>query len=309
MAPDLICMGEPLREFTEISNKEGENVYLPGFGGDISNCAIAAARQGLRVGLITALGDDRFGDDFMALWHSEGIDVSRVQRSANTPTGAYFVHPKPDGRDFTYLRKGSAASQIKAEDVTDNYMTRAKVFFTSAISQAISADARRAVFHAIEVARSCGLQVAYDTNLRLQLWPLELARQTIHQTAGLCHVLLPSLDESMQLTGLCDPVEIADFYLQLGPEVVALKLGSRGSLVVTRERREFIPPVPVVAVDATAAGDTFDGAFLAEYTLHGNPYHAAQYANTAAALTTASLGAVSSIPGRSQVIGLQKRCE
>ena len=58
---DLICLGEPMVEFTRVQTDEEENLYIQGLGGDTSNCAIAAARQGAAVAYITAVGDDRFG--------------------------------------------------------------------------------------------------------------------------------------------------------------------------------------------------------------------------------------------------------
>ena len=61
-------MGEPMLEFTRVMDNEGRPVFMQGFGGDTSNCAIAAARQGAKVGYVTALGTDRFGDLYMDLW-------------------------------------------------------------------------------------------------------------------------------------------------------------------------------------------------------------------------------------------------
>ena len=73
MTVDLLCMGEPMLEFNQLPPQpDGARHYLEGHGGDTSNAAIAAARQGARVGYITALGADSPGDSFMALWEREG---------------------------------------------------------------------------------------------------------------------------------------------------------------------------------------------------------------------------------------------
>ena len=132
--------------------------------------------------------------------------------------------------------------------------------------------------------------MSYDTNLRLGLWPLELARQTIHETIAKCDIALPGLDDASQLTGLTAPDDIADFYLQLGVSVVALTLGAKGTLVATTQERATIPSFPVESVDATAAGDTFDGAFLAQLLAGASPFDAARYANATAALSTTGMG-------------------
>jgi 2-dehydro-3-deoxygluconokinase len=130
---------------------------------------------------------------------------------------------------------------------------------------------------------------------------LEKARQTIHDTIAECDIALPGLEDARQLTGLNSPDDIADFYLQRGVSIVALTLGSNGTMVATREERAIIPSFAVDAIDATAAGDTFDGAFLAELMAGVSPFDAARYANATAALSTTGYGAVAPIPGRAQV--------
>ncbi|MBU2486791.1 MAG: sugar kinase, partial [Alphaproteobacteria bacterium] len=86
------------------------------------------------------------------------------------------------------------------------------------------------------------------------------------------------------------------FYLTLGCSIVALTLGQEGTLVATKEERRRIKGRRVEAVDATAAGDTFDGAFLARLVAGDDPFAAARYANAAAALSTQGYGAVAPIP-------------
>jgi 2-dehydro-3-deoxygluconokinase len=98
------------------------------------------------------------------------------------------------------------------------------------------------------------------------------------------------------LTGLDDPDAIADFYLRLGCPLVLLKLGAEGVIVATPTRRERVGGFRVEAVDATGAGDTFAGSFLARHLAGDDPFTAARYANAAAALSTTGYGAVAPIP-------------
>jgi sugar/nucleoside kinase (ribokinase family) len=84
--------------------------------------------------------------------------------------------------------------------------------------------------------------------------------------------------------GLSDPDAIVNCYPELGCGIVGLTLGSEGVMIATRNRRERIAPHAIKAIDATAAGDPFDGAFLADYVPIRNPFEAARYANAAAAL-------------------------
>jgi 2-dehydro-3-deoxygluconokinase len=301
---DILAIGEPLMEFAE-SKGDGRaesGLYVKGFGGDVSNMAVAAARQGTKVGIFTALGDDQFAADFLALWDSEGVDRSTVIRRPGERTGVYFIGYGREGHVFSYFRKGSAASLVAPAELPLAKIADARVLYISAISQAISQSSAEACVDAIRYARARGNVVCYDTNLRLQLWPLDRARDVIHAAAAMADLVRPSLDDARLLTRLSTPAEICRFYLDLGPRIVALTLGRDGAMIATPESCRLIPPsVLVDAIDATGAGDTFSGAFLAEWLRSRDPFQAAAYANVAAALSTQGRGAVIPIPRRSEV--------
>jgi 2-dehydro-3-deoxygluconokinase len=302
--PDLIAIGEPLFELNQAD--EGAP-FTPGYGGDTSNAMIAAARSGAATGYFTAVGADRFGRSLVELWRAEGVDASRVMVNGGAHTGIYFVSHGPDGHEFSYLRAGSAASRISEADIPADYIGAARMLHVSGISQAISSSAADAIFAAIDIARQAKVLVSYDTNLRLKLWPLTRAKAVIHEAMKSVDIALPGLDDAQKLTGLDQPDAIVDFYLRLGAKIVALTLGKEGALVATPGRREKIASIPVEAIDATGAGDAFDGAFLAEYLRAGDPFAAARFANVAAALSTRGYGAVPPLPTRAQTLAAVAR--
>lgn len=295
--PDIVCLGEPMAELNE--SEPGR--FRLGYGGDVSNVAIAAARQGARTGMIAALGDDAFGEALIALWDREGVDRSHVAVDPGASTGLYFVTHGPDGHRFSYRRAGSAATTMGPARIPARSIETAKALHVSGISQAISTTACDGVFAAIGRARDAGVLVSYDTNLRLKLWPLPRARGVIREALSLADVALPGLDDAAMLFGTEDPDAICDRILALGPKVVALTLSAHGCLVATADRRERIPAHAVTAVDATGAGDTFDGAFLARFLDGRDAYGAARSANVAAALATRGFGAVAAMPTRAEV--------
>ncbi|HEU5283055.1 MAG TPA: PfkB family carbohydrate kinase, partial [Burkholderiales bacterium] len=86
---DIVSLGEPLYEFSALPGQERR--WLQGFGGDTSNCAIAAGRQGAKVAYVTRLGQDAFGEQFLALWKQEGLDVSGVGIDPDAHTAVYFI--------------------------------------------------------------------------------------------------------------------------------------------------------------------------------------------------------------------------
>jgi 2-dehydro-3-deoxygluconokinase len=296
---DLLCIGEPLGEFNATRAESG--AFQFGHGGDTSNCAIAAARQGAKTAYLGALGDDMAGRSIRELWRREGVDDAHVTTHPSAPTGLYFVDHGPSGHVFSYLRAGSAASLMGPRDVPRDLIASARIIQASGISQAISASACDAVFEAFAMAREAGVITAYDTNLRLKLWPLTRAKAIINAACGMADIVLPGYDDATQITGLDDADAIADFYLRLGAKIVALTLGHEGSLVATPERRERLVPIKVDAIDATGAGDCYDGAFLAEYIRTGDAFAAGAYANVAAALSTQGFSAVAPLPRRADV--------
>ena len=301
-ARDVVCLGEPLVEFVRSEHAEIGAYYRPGFGGDTSNAAIAAARQGARVGYLTALGQDPFGDSVMALWAEEGVDAAGVRRRQDAPTGIYFVDPHPSGRRFSYFRKGSAASFYGPDDLPRDYIAGARALHLSAITQAISPAMRDASVAAMRTAREAGTLVSYDTNLRLALWPLEQARATIAAALGMADVVFPSEDEALELWGLDEPDAVLDHVLGFGARIVALKRGDRGAVVATPDQRVAIPAAPSTPVDSTGAGDAFAGGFLARYLETGDPVEAGRYAARVAAGTVSGYGAVAPIPRRAELM-------
>lgn len=303
MQPQIIAMGEPLLEFN--AEEEGSLAearrFLRGWGGDTSNFAVAAARLGAKVGYVTRVGQDEFGDCFVRLWEQEGVDTSMVQRDPEAPTGIYFISRKGEEHFFTYYRAGSAASRMRPDKLPLDYIKGAKLFHVSGISQAISTSACDAVFAALKAAKEAGVLVSYDPNLRLRLWPLERARAVIHTAVAMADILLPSLEDAVVLTGRDEPEEIARFYIALGPKVVVLKLGSEGALLATPQTMMRIPPYSIDVVDTSGAGDAFDAAFDVGYLAGWDLEECTRFANATGALTATGLGVVDSIPRLEQV--------
>ena len=291
---DILALGEPMVEFNQTGERDGR-VFLQGFGGDTSNFAIAAARQGARVGYLSALGDDPHGAMLRALWRAEGIDDRDVKTDAEAFTAIYFVTHDAAGHHFHFFRKGSAASRMTPADLPRERIARAKLLHLSGISLAISDSACDTGLAAMALAREAGVAVSFDTNLRLKLWPLERARAVMAEAMRRCDLCLPSLDDISALTGQNDPDALVDHCLALGARIVALKLGADGALVASRDERHRIAPLPCKPVDATGAGDTFGGAFVARWLAGDGLREAGRYAAAAAALSTEGYGAVEPI--------------
>ncbi|MBI3503298.1 MAG: sugar kinase [Proteobacteria bacterium] len=300
MSLDVVAIGEPMVEFNQ-TGADGGRTYLQGFGGDSSNFAIAAARQGAKAGYVTALGADVYGRMFRDLWRAEGVDANHVREDADAFTAVYFVTHDSAGHHFSFFRKGSAASRFARRDLPETYLATARYVHLSGISLAISDSACDAGFAAIAAARKGGAKITFDTNLRLKLWPKDRARAVTSEAIAQCDVCLPSLDDVATLYDLADPNRLIDRILAMGPKVVVLKMGDKGCIVADTITRTHVKPHPCKPVDATGAGDTFGGAFVARLAAGDEPVAAARYANVAAALSTQGYGAVAPIPRAADV--------
>lgn len=300
MAIDILALGEPMVEFNQ-TGEGGGRMYLQGFGGDTSNAAIAAARQGATVGYLSAVGDDVYGQMLRALWRREGVDAGGVRTDPQAFTAVYFVTHDAQGHHFSFFRKGSAASRMAPQDLPRERIAAAKVLHLSGISAAISDSACDTCFAAVEAAKAAGVQVSFDTNLRLKLWPIARARAVMRDLMRQSDICLPSLEDVQAISGLREPEALLDFCLGLGAKVVALKLGAQGALVSDCHSRWALPAHRCTPVDATGAGDTFGGALLARLVAGDALREAARYAVVASALSTQGYGAVEPIPRAEQV--------
>ena len=294
---DVLALGEAMLEFNQTQAEPP--LYLQGFGGDTSNAAIAAARAGARVGYLSRLGQDHWGQLLMALWTREGVDTRAVLRDPQAPTGVYFVSHDAQGHHFSYARAGSAASRMQPSDLHSHWAAligQSHWLHLSGISLAISASACETALAAMHSARAQGTRIAFDSNLRLSLWPLERARAHITQAIALCDLFLPSLDDMVALTGLHAPEAVLDWSHAHGARQVVLKLGAEGAIVSDGQQRTRLPARQVQALDATGAGDCFAGNLLARLCRGDQLEQAARYANAAAALSVQGHGAVAPLP-------------
>ena len=294
---DVLALGEAMLEFNQTQHEPP--IYLQGFGGDTSNAAIAAARAGARVAYLSRIGQDHWGHLLLQLWAREGVDTRGIVRDAQAPSGVYFVSHDERGHHFSYARAGSAASRMQPSDVQTHWsdlIDQSRWLHLSGISLAISPSACDAGFAAMHAARAQGTHVAFDSNLRLLLWPLQRARACIAEAVRLCDLFLPSMDDMTALTGLKQPDEVIDWSHAQGARQVVLKLGAEGAIVSAQGLRTPIPPLRVQAVDATGAGDCFAGNLLARLCLGDSLLQAARYANAAAALSVQGRGAVAPLP-------------
>lgn len=304
--PELLALGECMVElFCDGPIAEAAS-FTKSFGGDTLNTLVAAARLGASTGYLTRVGDDPFASYLLGAWEREGVDTRYVRRVPGA-NGLYFISLLEGGeREFTYYRAGSAASTMTPEDFPPAVFADARLLHVSGISQAISASARATVLAAVQHAHAAGVAVSFDPNLRLRLWPsVAEARAAFDEVLPYVTIALPSAPDELRL--LLD-VETAEAgiarLLDRGVRVVAVKTGSTGAVVASREQPAPVlaPSLPVPVLDTTGAGDAFNGAFLYGLLTGMTPAAAAALGVVTAGLKVRGRGAIASLPAREETL-------
>lgn len=226
-----------------------------------TNVAIGLARLGMRVGWVSRLGCDSFGDFVRKAVESEGVDVSQVITDPTRLTGMMLKSCAQGGKDpaIEYHRRGSAASALKIPDVPLGYALRARHYHATGITPALSNDAHALVAHTMQVMRSAGRTVSFDPNLRPSLWSdEETMRARLLALAQHADWVIPGIEEGRLLTQRQDPSDIADAFLKMGVNAVVIKLGEQGAYFKTIDEEGLVPGVAVQQiVDTVGAGDGF----------------------------------------------------
>ena len=299
-APDFAAIGECMIELSESGNAGATRRT---FGGDTLNTAVYAARSlaGSRLGVhyVTVLGDDPYSGEMLDAWQAEGINTDLVERLGDALPGLYMIRTDAGGeRSFHYWRAQAAARQLfmtPGADKRIETLASARMVYFSGITLGILPEAgRNALFTLLQNIRKRGGQVAFDSNYRSRLWPnASAAREAITAALRFATIALPSFVDEAQLFGDAGPGETAARLRAAGvPEVVVTNGPEPYIIECGNEKRTFPPPRIETPVDTTAAGDAFNGSYLAARLQGMTPVAAAERGAALAARVIRYPGAI-----------------
>lgn len=264
----FLAIGECMVEMAPTA----DGTYAMGFAGDTLNTAWYARKclpEDWSVGYYTAVGTDKVSGEMLDFLTGSGIGTSAVRRLEDRTVGLYLIQLKDGERSFAYWRSQAAARLLAADrDTLEKAVANAGLIYFSGITLAILSPADRQTFlDCLRLARGGGAKVAFDPNLRPRLWEdAATMRASVTEAAGLCDFVMPSFEDELAHFGDTTPSISADRYLAAGAGMVVVKNGPEDVVCATAGGRQSFEPSPVSSiVDTTAAGDSFNAAFLAEY--------------------------------------------
>ncbi|UQI28935.1 sugar kinase [Pseudomonas bijieensis] len=273
------------------------------FGGDTLNTAVYLARLNPRgavaLDYMTAVGSDAFSVAMRRSWLDEGIGDVHVRVIEDALPGLYFIQTDPRGeRRFLYWRGEAAARRMfdgPEADTLLNGLADYDYVYLSGISLAIlTPEGRQRLIQALHLARRGGTRIVFDNNYRPHLWPdPEAARQVYRELLRLTDLALITWEDDAILFGYRDTDALFSAYAQVGVGEVALKRGADSCLIQCPAGRFEVPAQHVAhVIDTTAAGDSFNAAYLACRLWGGDPEQAARWGHRLAAQVVQYRGAL-----------------
>jgi sugar/nucleoside kinase (ribokinase family) len=280
--PDVLVVGG------DVTPAFGQEEKLVGsmslvVGGSAAITAIAAARLGLRVALVAAIGDDAAGNFMLAELARAGVDSGSVSVRADLPTGMTVVLSRGDDRAI--LTASGAIGALTPADVPADLLSRSRHVHVSSYFL-LERSLGPGLAALLASARAGGATTSLDTNWDPSgTWGAEFFPGVLAQT----DLLLPNEAEAERLTGAATVPEAVASLTKADGRVV-VKLGAHGALYADGPRQYLASPPPMTPVDTTGAGDCFNAGLLAGLVRGLEPAQALALACATGALSTQGIG-------------------
>lgn len=299
MKKKILVIGSSNTDMTVVSDRlpqRGETVlggvFHLGPGGKGANQAVCASRLGADVTFVCKVGNDLFGDNALAGYRSEGMDVSHVLRS-DKPTGSALILVDGQGENVISVAPGANADFTVQDMDALSPVIRGADYLLLQLEIPVPS-----VVRAVEIAREAGVFVILNPAPACAL-PEEIFRHV--------SLIIPNRTELSLLSGVATDTEehiraAVEKLRAAGVGNVIVTLGSAGALVCREGSYTTVPALRVQAVDTTAAGDTFCGAVCVGLSEGLSLEEAAAFAAKASALTVQKVGAQNSLPYRHEII-------
>jgi len=265
-------------------------------GGSAANTAIVLSKFGLDVSIIARVGEDILADLALSDLRQAGVDLSLVQRDAESTTGIIFAAITPDGeRTFFSCRGANTRTTLEPEGETAVREAKALHVSGYALVEGLQRDA---ALGALEEARRSGVPVSVDLGVEV----MTVARGDVLKILSVVSMIFPNRAVAEWLVGESEACESVKTLLSYGLELVGLKLGGQGCLIGCPEGIVAVPALPVMPVDDTGAGDSFDAGLLLGHVGGLSLRASGILANILGAAATSVTGGGISLPGPEEAL-------
>ena len=252
--PDVLVLGDDVTPAFGQEEKLVASISLA-VGGSAAITALAAARLGLQVALVAAVGDDPAGQFMLAELAKESVETAAVAVRAHCPTGMTVALSQ--GNDRAMLTAVGAIATLTAQDMPDTLLSRARHLHVSSyfLLERSLGPGLAALFSA---ARAAGITTSLDTNWDpAGKWGDDQLAEVLAQT----DLLLPNEAEALRIARAATLQDAVGALTRTGSKI-AVKLGARGALGGYGLRQHLATPPPLTPLDATGAGDCFNAGLL-----------------------------------------------
>ena len=295
---DIAVIGECLIELCANGTLADTSTLNKYFGGDTVTTAIAIARMGGNVTYLTQVGNDGFSEFILSSLQKEHIDTSLI-KSNDEQNGMYIVSNCQDKKELLYYKRKTAATKLSIQDLSEDYIKKLKLIYTTGVIQSLSASSRELVKESFRIAKTNDVMTAYDPNYTSCFMNSTDTKEYFEEIVNYTDIIFISLKNDAQKLYEIDSIDkIMNYMWDRGVKIVVIKshidngyyTGYRGEI----NFREFYNSQK--AIDVTASGDVFNGGFLYALTKGYTPFEATKFASVVSGLQTQNYGAIQAIP-------------
>lgn len=301
---DMICIGTAIVD-SIIRGFDPDPISAAGYraesgtlhaGGEAVNESVAAAKLGVRTGILCFLGEDAAGQIIINTLNQAGVDTGLILHTAEHATPVTTMFVKADGTRQSITNRAHRYN-FHPEDHTGCFADTRSILLGSLFRAPF--DDPGIIYSVLHAAKARGLTVFADTKLpNFNV----LSLSDLQDCLPLIDYITPNEDEARYYSGKKDLEEMADVFLSSGVKNVIIKLGSKGCFFKNALQSLSLPAYPIEPVDATGAGDNFIAGFASEILRGRSHPEALRFANACGAICTTAPGAGTALKSRDQVL-------
>lgn len=275
--------GRPIERIPEGGNLELIEEIRLTVAGTAAGTVIDMAKLGLDTMVVCAVGDDEKADFIVRTFENFGVDTSHVQRVKNTSSSATILAIRPNG-DRPAMHVLGASQHFVVNEAAYDAIGACTYVHMGGNGLLKSFDGEPTA-RFLKAMNERGCIITYDL-----IGPNDQTMDAIRDCLTYVDYFMPSMEEAEFLSGVSDPDDIADFFLNLGVGTCIFKWGAKGSLIVNKDGSRRIPAFKVDAVDTTGCGDAYCGAFIRGLKEGWSIEDACRFATAASGLVATGLG-------------------